>query len=167
MLNLSPANLICTVINLLILYFIVKKLLFGPVNAILAKRQEILDKQFKDADAAKEQALALQKQYEASLSGIEETKTEFAEKAREDAQGEYERIVEQAQNKAKKIMIDATGNAEAERKKILKKAETEITDIVIKAAAKTMAIDIGTKGNQALYEQFLIKAGDRSDANSN
>ena len=42
-------NLVFTVINLLIIYFIVSKFLFQPVKNILAKRQEELDKQYADA----------------------------------------------------------------------------------------------------------------------
>ena len=67
-------NLVFTVINLLIIYFIVSKFLFQPVKNILAKRQEELDKQYADAAAAKSQAGELRQQYEERVKGIDEEK---------------------------------------------------------------------------------------------
>ena len=58
-------NLVFTVINLLIIYFILSKFLFKPVKNILAKRQEEIDKQYAEAEEAKTQAGALRQQYEA------------------------------------------------------------------------------------------------------
>ena len=49
-------NLVFTVINLLIIYFILSKFLFKPVKNILAKRQEEIDKQYAEAEEAKTQA---------------------------------------------------------------------------------------------------------------
>lgn len=48
-------NLVFTVINLLIIYFILSKFLFKPVKNILAKRQEEIDKQYAEAEEAKTQ----------------------------------------------------------------------------------------------------------------
>ena len=42
-------NLVFTVINLLIIYFILSKFLFKPVKNILAKRQEGCDSSMKPA----------------------------------------------------------------------------------------------------------------------
>ena len=67
-------NLVFTVINLLIIYFILSKFLFKPVKNILAKRQEEIDKQYAEAEEAKTQAGALRQQYEACVKGIDEEK---------------------------------------------------------------------------------------------
>ena len=45
-------NLVFTIINLLVLYFLMKKFLFKPVNNIIAQREEAIKKQFDDADEA-------------------------------------------------------------------------------------------------------------------
>ena len=45
-------NLVFTIINLLVLYFLMKKILFKPVNNIIAQREEAIKKQFDDADEA-------------------------------------------------------------------------------------------------------------------
>ena len=82
-------NLVFTVINLLIIYFILSKFLFKPVKNILAKRQEEIDKQYAEAEEAKTQAGALRQQYEACVKGIDEEKAAAVSKAREKADEEY------------------------------------------------------------------------------
>ena len=48
-------NLVFTIINLLILYFLMRKFLFKPVNGIIAAREEIIRKQFAEAEELKAQ----------------------------------------------------------------------------------------------------------------
>ena len=50
-------NLVFTVINLLILYVLMRKFLFKPVNEILEKRQKEEDARLADAEVAKNSAL--------------------------------------------------------------------------------------------------------------
>ena len=50
------SNILWTIINLLILYVIARKFLFGPVRKVLAARQAEIDKQFADARTAQPEA---------------------------------------------------------------------------------------------------------------
>lgn len=156
-------NLVFTIINLILLYLVMQKFLFGPVNAILAKRREAVAEEFAQADKSRKEAEALKKQYEESLQGAEGEKERIVSQARTDAQGEYERIVQEAQNKAQKLIGDAKGTANAERDKLLKEAETKIADIIVTGARKVLAKEHGKESDSALYEEFLGKAGDSVD----
>lgn len=49
-------NLVFTVINLLVLYFFMRKFLFGRVNKIVEERKALIEKQFADAEAAQNEA---------------------------------------------------------------------------------------------------------------
>lgn len=153
-------NLVFTLINLLILYIVIRKFLFAPVNKILAKRKELLDDSFREAEEAKEKAHSLKVEYEASISGVEAEKEQARASARKEAQAEYDRIVNNAQGKADKIVTEAKTNAQADRDKLLQKAQGEITGMVVDAAAKMMAQGSNADSDKKLYEQFLTEAGD-------
>lgn len=49
-------NILFNIINLIILYLLMKRFLFKPVNAILEKRQQAADAQFAEADRQKAEA---------------------------------------------------------------------------------------------------------------
>ena len=158
MLRLDPVNLICVIINLLILYFLMKKFLFQPVRNILRQREEEIQQSFAEADDVKVQADALKKQYETSLGSIERQRTDAMAKTREDAQAEYDRIVAQAKGEADRLLADARVQAEEEGRGKLREAAGQIADLVADAAARIAVSKTDAANDQALYERFLSEA---------
>ena len=65
MLTLSPVTIIGTIINLLVLYFLLQHFLFKPIQKIMDQREELIRGQLKDARDQKESAGKLKDQYEA------------------------------------------------------------------------------------------------------
>lgn len=156
-------NLVFTIINLLIIYFLMKRFLFKPVKAILAKRQEEIDKQFAEADEAEKMAKELKAKYEESISGAAEEKAQIIADARMKAGTEYDRIVSDAQKQASKIITDAEKNAQLEQDKRMQQAREQIADLVVAATAKVVAEKNSEESNRELYNQFLVKAGEKVD----
>ena len=144
-------NLLFTVINLLILYFLMKRFLFKPVNEILEKRQQEEDARLSAAEEAKNSAL----EYEASIRNAQQERAQIVARAREEAAGEYSRIVDEAQKKAGTIVDKACSDAEQEKKKIMQQAENAVRDMVVTAAARVAGEKEGTDNDRALYDEFL------------
>ena len=63
----EPATLIVTIINLFIQMYIVKKFFLSKVLAILDKRREAADQEIVQAQAAKDEALAIKETYEENM----------------------------------------------------------------------------------------------------
>ena len=145
MLQLDVWNVLFTVINLLILFVLMRIFLYKPVQKIIAARQAEADKQFDEAAAKQSEAEELKTKYEAVLS---------------DADEEYQRIVTDAHKTASQIKDDAEAEAISQKEQILKKAEKEIADMVVDAAAKVVGSN-SADTNAALYDTFLNKAGDK------
>lgn len=150
-------NLLFEVINLLVLFIAFRLVLFKPVQKIIAQRQEEADKEYKEAVAAKEDAVAKKTEYENSLLTIENERKNVLSKARKSANEEYVKIVEDANVKAQKIHEEAKISAEHEKQQILKKVESDIADMVVDATSKIIA---GNTDNKALYDEFINKAGE-------
>ena len=159
MLQLDVWNVLFTVINLLILFVLMRIFLYKPVQKIIAARQAEADKQFDEAAAKQSEAEELKTKYEAVLSAENEKKKVVAE-ARKTADEEYQRIVTDAHKTASQIKDDAEAEAISQKEQILKKAEKEIADMVVDAAAKVVGSN-SADTNAALYYTFLNKAGDK------
>ena len=153
-------NLVWTIVNLLILYFLMKKFLFGRINAIIAKRQEEADAQFAIAGEKQKEAEGLKAQYEESMKTVEDEKAKAVSEA---ATTEYNRIVGEADEKAEGILKDARNAAETEKTKILKSAQAEIADMVVNATAKVVGEKTPSQSDRDLYDEFLRKAGEQVD----
>ena len=68
MLDFQVSTIVFTVINLLVLYFILRKLLFGRVNAVLEQRAARVKETIDSAEASKCQAEELRAEYEDKLT---------------------------------------------------------------------------------------------------
>jgi F-type H+-transporting ATPase subunit b len=154
-------NLVFTIINLLIIYFIVAKFLFKPIKNILAKRQAEIDKQYADAKVAEDKANDLKAQYEDSMKGIEGEKAAVINEARKKAGAEYDRIVSGAQAEADKLVDNAKKLAKVEQEKSIKQAKEQIADLVIEATERVVASGQGSDADRELYNQFLAKTGEQ------
>ncbi|MBR4831630.1 MAG: ATP synthase F0 subunit B, partial [Butyrivibrio sp.] len=104
MLTVSIVNIGCTVFNLLLLYLVAKKFLFGRVDAVLAQRMEEVDDATRSAEEAKANALNAQKEYEAKMAGVDEEKENILADIKKQGYVEYERIVSDAKKKGEQII---------------------------------------------------------------
>ena len=129
MLQLDVWNVLFTIINLLILFVLMRIFLYKPVQKIIAKRQEEADRQFGEAAAKQSEAEDLKTKYQAVLSDAENEKKKVVSEARKTADEEYQRIVADAHKTASQIKDDAEAEAISQKEQILKKAEKEIARI--------------------------------------
>lgn len=153
-------NLLFTVINLIIIYLIIQKLLFKPVKNIMAKREAEINKQYEDVSAAKTEADKLKKQYEETISQAEQVKVEALNEARATAGEEYTKIVSDAKTEADKLIDNAKKTAKIEQEKMVKEAKEQIADLVISATAKVVAAKQNEEADRELYNKFLAETGE-------
>ncbi len=147
-------NLLFTVINLLILYFLLKKFLFGRVHKILEERQAQINASFEEADKKAKEA------QQNLIEAKEEAKhqSELREKAVADAKKEaseaYEKIIADANEKADEIIEKASAKAQLEAQDRIKEAQAEIADLVYEAVEKLEGAQ-GNASDSKLFDSFL------------
>ena len=78
-------NLVFTIINLLVLYLLMKKFLFGPIINVMDQRKAMIDQQFAEAKERQDNAKVLQEQYEGALKSAKEESYQIMEQARKEA----------------------------------------------------------------------------------
>ena len=150
-------NILFNIINLIILYLLMKRFLFKPVNAILEKRQQAADAQFAEADRQKAEAKESQEHYDALVQGAEDEKKRIVADARQEASAEYGRIVSEAKDKADGIVEKAKADAENEKAAAMQQADAAVRDMVVTAAARMVAMKDAKESDRALYDKFLAE----------
>lgn len=156
-------NAVWTVINLLILYFLVKKFLFKPVKKIIAARQVEIEKQYEDAKVVTTKANDMKLQYEASLVEMETEKVSIIKEARNKASLEHDHIVANAKEEAEKIIAQANITAQKDQEKRMVQVQSQIADLVVTATSKMVASKTNADEDRALYNQFIAKMGEKSE----
>ena len=148
-------NILFNIINLIILYLLMKRFLFKPVNAILEKRQAEADSRLAQADEKETQAKECLTKYETLLHDAEDEKNKIVQQARTEASEEYGRIIDEAKEKAGVILEDARDDARKEKEAVLRQADTAIRDIVLTAAARMTGAMESSESDRRLYDKFI------------
>ena len=144
-------NLVFTIINLIVLFVLMRIFLFKPVNNIIAKREEAIRKQFDDADATRKEAENLKTEYEASLAGAKDESARLITEAKEKARGEYDRIVK---------IQKAQETIEEEKQKTMRNMQSEIQGLVVAAATKVVGSQVQAGDSSRLYDDFIAEMGE-------
>ncbi|WP_294410051.1 F0F1 ATP synthase subunit B [uncultured Ruminococcus sp.] len=144
-----------TVINVLILFILLRIFLFKPINKMKADRTRTIQDNLDSAEKAKAEAEELRQQYEESISEAKEKANQIIMKAHEDAESERSAIIRKSQEEAEKIVADADKTIENERKRVLRQAQSEIADLAIEAASKIIGENVDDEKNRRLVDKFL------------
>lgn len=148
-------NILFTVINLLFLYFLMKKFLFKPVRVILEAREQEIQSSYKNAENANEAAQELKNQYEASMANIETERQQRLDATRLAASKEYDEIIANAREKAGKIISDAKIEAQKEAEAKQHEMQEQMAILVAQAAYKIAATKDSSENDSKLYDAFL------------
>ena len=160
MLSLDPFNLVCIIVNLIVLYILMKKFVFGRVLNVIEARQQMINEEKAGAKAVREEADRLKKEYEENLRQADETSNRIVQEARNRAQGEYSRILDRAAADAEAMKASAQKSIAMEREKTLDELHAQIMDLAVEAAGKIMSEKAGPENDSILYDAFIKEAGD-------
>ena len=147
-------GLVWTIINLIVLFLLLRHFLINPVSNIMEQRRKLIADDLQNAQDTQDEANRLKAEYEEALSGAKKESAEIVDKARIDARAEYDRIVGEAGAKAGNIIENAKENVRIEREQTMKELQSQIAGLAIASAEKI----VGDK-EQNIYDQFLGEVG--------
>ena len=150
-------NLVLTIINLIVLYLILRKFLFRPVMDIMEKREKMIADGISHANEEQDKAHALKKQYE-------DASTKMIEQAKLDAKQEYNQILNEANEKADKVMKTARESLNQEREQAFDDMKAQVAGLAMDAAKKILLENADNISGVNAYDQFLKDAGDSHDS---
>ena len=140
-LNLN-SQIIWVFVDLLILFVLMKKFLFGPITQMLDDRAQQVSDTLDQADKR--------------LAEAEQQQTApIIEDARARGQQEYDRLVAEAQTAVQRLDEQATRRRESERTQMLREAKKEIAALVLLTTAKVSRQKLNSDTDRAMIDDFL------------
>jgi len=156
-------QILISLINLLLMFLIVKRFLFKPVKAVLAKRQQELDSRYADADTARAQAQQDRLTWEARLAEADAEAASILQQAADAAKHRSDVIISEAHQRADVIVSTAQTEAELERMRVGEEIKREIVSVSGALAEKMLEREIREEDHRALIDSFLEDIGDGND----
>ena len=156
-------QILISLINLFLLFLIIKKFFFKPVKKVLEQRQADIDESYEAARVANDEAQRNRDELEKQLSEANDRADEILQNATENAKYRGEKIIEEAQERADSIIRVAQNEAELERKKASDSIKREIVDVSSTLTEKMLEREINTDDHRSLIDSFIENIGEDNE----
>lgn len=157
--SLNAIKPVFAILNLLLLYFILKKILFKPVTEFMENRTQSIKNSIDDAERQKAEAAELKQTYEAQLAHAKEDAEKIIKEARERADAEHDRIVAEGRREAEALMARAREDIENERSQMISELRAQVAGLALAAASRVIEVNLDNEKNRALVDKFIDEAG--------
>ncbi|MBC2576312.1 F0F1 ATP synthase subunit B [Peptostreptococcus canis] len=157
--GLTP-ELFIVLANTLILFLVLKKLLFEKVMHVMDEREAGIKSDMEIGERAKEEGLRLKSEYEEKIDLAKNESQEIFDKARKRAEEKSSEIIAQAKVEATNIKEKASEDIARERQTVFNNIKSEISDMALLAASKVIEKDIDKEKHEDLIDDFIKDVGD-------
>ena len=160
--SINGWQLLFTLVNLVIDYFILKKFLYQPVKKMFAARQAEVENTYKKADEANSAANSLKATYEQKMSVAKEEADEIVRSATGRAQIRADAMIAEANPNAADIIRRADVTAAAEKKQALNEVKDQIADLAVQAAETVISKEIDAGAHRKMIDDFIEGMGEET-----
>lgn len=147
--------LIAQIINFLILLFVLYKFAYGPIVAMLEKRQKKIEKGLADADEAHKKLKESEERQKEMLRKARTEAKKIVEKSHVQAEKSKSEILAESREQSEKIISDAKAEIEREKQKTIAEIKSEIGGLAAAAAEKVIGEKIDDRKDKKLIESVI------------
>jgi F-type H+-transporting ATPase subunit b len=147
------------IINTIIMFMVLRMLLFKPVTQFLEKRQEGIANAISEADQKNTEAEQLIISYNKKLQEAHLESSRIVKEAEQDAKGKAEAILRNADSEVKKMKEKALLEIDREKEKAMNELREEISELAILVASKVIDRDLDKEKHSELIEGVINQLG--------
>ena len=155
-------SILVSLANLLIMFLILKRFLFKPVNEMLEKRRAKADAEIQDAVKAKEEAEVMKAEYEKNMQEAKEKANDIVLTAQKTAAVQSEEMLKEASSQVTAMKEKAEKDIAQERRKAVNEIKGEIGGMAVEIAGKVIEREINEEDHTKLINDFIENVGEAS-----
>ena len=159
--SINVWNTLISLLNLLLIYLIIKKFLFKRVQNVMNERQSQVEKIYSDADESRNTANQMKQEYEQHLADARQEADAMIKNATQAAQRKSDEIVAEANNQASHVKQKAEAEIEQQKKQMLKDVRNEISGLAVDIASKVVEREISQKDYDGFVDEFIQNVGEQ------
>jgi len=164
-LGISPNLLITQILNFIILFVLLRVLLYKPILGMLDSRKQKIQESLDYAERVKREAAEQQKEFDRKLEEARREAQSAAAAAAQVGEKEREAILAQAREDARKMIEQAKGQIEYERKQMLSDLREEVVRLSLLAAQKVVSQSLDEQAHRKLVSDFLAQTDELGKRN--
>ena len=160
-------QILISLANLAILYFIIRKFLYKPVKNMISTREKAIADEYAKADEAVKDAENAKKEWNDKMAAADGEAKEVVDRAVRSAKEKSENIVLQAKDEAVRIKKKAAEDAENEKRKARAEMKKEVADISVEMASKILAREMSDEDRTRITDSVIKELDGKEDDGNN
>ena len=145
--ELYPIDIAIHLVNIAILYILLRVLIWKPVQKFMADRETRIQSEMDKARQMQEEAQQQKADYDARLREAQTACDQILADGRKQAMASAQKYVDEAKAEAGKIMAQARTDAAEEKQRAMDDAKGELVDLAVDMAGRVLRFDAETRGN--------------------
>jgi len=148
-------DVIISLINIVVLFFLLRLILWKHVIRFLAERAKHVQDIIDDAEQQRIDAEALRDEYLDKIDKIDDYKKQMILEGRQKASKESELIMNEAREKANQLLNEAENRIEEEKELALEEIQVDVTQLATEMAARILKREVSPQDNINIVEDFF------------
>ncbi len=158
MAGLQVSDILLHIINIFILYYLLRSVLWKPVSRFLADRAARIERERKDAESMLEEAQKQKDLYDQHMKTFEEEGQAVLRESRRQAIEQADEIVVDARTRAEKMLVDARARIGSEKKKAVDEVRSDAALLAVEIASRILRREVSVSDNEAAADDFFDDA---------
>lgn len=152
-----------TVVNFLILVFLLAKFAWKPIIKTLDAREKKIKDDISSAQSARDEAQKIKQEMEAKLEDISNQSIQKLKEAQEIADVEKQKIIDEANKQAEALLAQAKAELDAQTQKAIETLKAQMADTTLLALKKIIAKQEDEKTSRAQVQEVLKEIEEKAN----
>jgi F-type H+-transporting ATPase subunit b len=153
--DIKISDVVFTVINIALMFWLLSKWLFKPVKEFMDNRTQQIQKDINDAAKLKEDAKSAKEQYDEKLKAIHSERDQILLEGKKKADKQFEARINEADEEADRIKERAQRELAQERLQMVEELKGNAVDLAIGAASKIISEELSEDKHKKLVAGFI------------
>ncbi len=155
MFEFNPVDIGITIVNLLVLFLILRKLLWKPVSEFLEKRRQLINDDLDNAQRNREEAQKLLEEHRQLVAQNKGEAAKIIDNAVRQADLRKDEIIAQAGQEAAALLEREKAEIAQEQAKVMQELREDISNLSVAVAEKMLARNLTAQDQEAIFTAVL------------
>lgn len=155
----NPFEFTVGLINLCLLFFVVKAFVIDPLKVVAREREEKAQRDMDEAEKLLAEANRHRERYQGLVAGLEAERRSLEEAGARDAESLRVRLAAEAERDARMTLDRASADARSEREAVVAALRAQVAEATVSRARTLLEGGLDSAARRDILENFLAKVG--------
>jgi F-type H+-transporting ATPase subunit b len=155
LIQVTPGLMIWTLVCFAIVFFVLRRYAFGPIQKLIDERRERIRRSIEEADKARAEARKLLEEHRALIGSARRDAEEILAEARRIAEAQRARVREETEADRQRRLEETRRQIEAETRRALDQIRAEVADLTLLATEKVVGKALDQADQRRLIEEAI------------